>query len=350
MGDLFGSSEAGKRGGKARAKRLTKEQRSEIARQGGLAKAAAQGKEPPVRALYGAPDRPLRIGDIEIPCYVLEDGRRILAQRGLQQGIGLSPGGGQRGARRLAELMGYLERKGLETQDLMARVNSPIRFLPPHGGRQGDGYEATILPDICAVVIDAAASGRLLKQQAHLALQCAKLQHGFATVGIIALVDEATGYQDFRARDALAKVLEKFVAKVLRPWIRTFEPPFYREIYRLNGWDYSESCGSPGVVGHWTNNIVYRRLAPGVLDELRRLTPRLPSGRLKHRLFQRLTEDVGHPKLKQHLEGVTMLMKYSPNWMVFMDRLDHEYPMYGATPMLPFPEDYSAPPITGDDE
>jgi hypothetical protein len=168
-------------------------------------------------------------------------------------------------------------------------------------------------------------------------------------VGIDALVDEATGYQDFRPRDALAKILEKFVAKELRPWIRTFEPAFYREIFRLNGWEYSENGGSPGVVGHWTNNIVYKRLAPGVLDELKRLTPRLPSGRLKHRLFQRLTDDIGHPKLKQHLEGVTMLMKYSPDWQTFMHRLDREYPQYGSTPMLPYPENYSAPPVTDDE-
>ena len=48
-------------------------------------------------------------------------------------------------------------------------------------------------------------AGKLLPSQRHVAEQCRILLHGFANVGIIALVDEATGYQDARARDALAE-------------------------------------------------------------------------------------------------------------------------------------------------
>ena len=275
--------------------------------------------------------------------YVLGDGTRVLAQRGLQSGIGMSEGGGQSGARRIAELMERLALKGIDTRGLVARVNSPIRFIPPHGGNPADGYEATILPDICAVIIEAQRQGALDKRVERMAIRCAQLQHGFATVGIIALVDEATGYQDIRPREALAKILEKFVAKELRPWVRTFPTEFYRQIFRLNGWEFTENKGNPGIVGHWTNNIVYKRLAPGVLDELRRKTPRNESGRLKNKLFQWLTEDIGHPRLREHLAGVVMLMKYSPNWQVFMDRLDMEYPQWGDNYMLPFPDDYEAP-------
>ena len=155
------------------------------------------------------------------------------------------------------------------------------------------GYEATILPDICAVLIEAHQKGKLGKPREHLAIRAAQLQHGFATIGIIALVDEATGYQDFRQRDALAKILERFVAKELRPWVKTFPAEYYKQIYRLNGWPYTDNAGRPGVIGHWTNNIIYKRLAPGVWEELKRLTPRTPSGYYRNKLFQRLTEDVG---------------------------------------------------------
>jgi hypothetical protein len=127
---------------------------------------------------------------------------------------------------------------------LIARVNSPIRFIPPQGGNPADGYEATILPDICAVLIDAHQQGKLGKYREHLATRAAILQHGFATVGIIALVD----YQDFRQRDALARILEKFVAKELRPWVKTFPSDFYKQIYRLNNWPYTENAGRPVAV------------------------------------------------------------------------------------------------------
>jgi hypothetical protein len=39
------------------------------------------------------------------------------------------------------------------------------------------------------------------------------LLRGFARVGIIALVDEATGFQRDRTKDALSKILEAYIAK-----------------------------------------------------------------------------------------------------------------------------------------
>lgn len=82
-----------------------------------------------------------------------------------------------------------------------------------------------------------------------------------------------------------------------------------------------------------------RRLGEALSD----ITPRTDSGNLKHKLFQRLTEGVGHPRLREHLAAVVMLMKYAPNWRVFMDRLDREFPQWGDTLMLPFPEEYDPP-------
>jgi P63C domain-containing protein len=343
MGSSMAKNGNASKGGRTRAKLLTKERRTEIARMGAMAKLVRAGKAVPMLAKFGAADRPLRIGDIEIPCYVLADGTRVLAQRGLQSGIGMSEGGGKSGERKIATLMEKLAEKGLNIRGLTARASAPIRFIPPHGGNPAEGYDATMLPDLCAVLIEAGQAGLLDKRQQHLAARAAVLQHGFATVGIIALVDEATGYEDARPRDALAKILERFVAKELRPWVRTFPTDYYREIYRLNEWPYHESSGRPGIIGHWTNNIVYKRLAPGVLAELKRLTPRDESGRHKHKLFQRLTEDTGHPKLREHLVAVVMLMKYSPDWQTFMERLDREFPQFGKTLLLPFPEDYKPP-------
>src|SRR5690349_12522008 len=132
------------KGGTERAKRLTKEERSEIARVGGLAKAAKEGTELPLLAKYGAEDRPLAIDGIKIPCYVLADGTRVLAQRGLQAGIGIGEGGGKGGARRIPTLLEKLAEKGLDVRGLIARTNSPFRFVPPHGGNPAHGYDATI--------------------------------------------------------------------------------------------------------------------------------------------------------------------------------------------------------------
>jgi hypothetical protein len=96
---------AGSKGGRRRAEILPPERRSQIAREAAMSRWADEGKAQPILAKYGAVDKPLKIGDIEIACYVLADGTRVLAQRGLQGGIGLSLGGGKSGERKIAELM-----------------------------------------------------------------------------------------------------------------------------------------------------------------------------------------------------------------------------------------------------
>ena len=160
---------------------------------------------------------------------------------------------------------------------------------------------------------------------------------GFARVGIIALIDEATGYQRDRAKDALASILEAFIAKELQPWIRTFPSAFYEEIFRLRGLEYpSGSVQRPQYFGILTNDIVYKRIAPGILDELKRVTPKDEAGRHKQKLFQHLTSNIGYPKLREHLGSVVAIMKLSSGWHDFMGKLDRLHPRYGETIPLPF--------------
>lgn len=291
----------------------------------------------PLKTIAGATDRPLKIGDIEIPCYVLEDETRVLSQRGLQIGVGLSSGGSKQiGAPRMAEFVGLLEKKGIETNNLAARLTSAIEFQPPGGGRTAFGYEATLLADVCDAVSNARIAGVLQKQQRHIAERCEILMRGFARIGIIGLVDEATGYQDIRARNALAKILEKFIVEELQPWTKTFPDEFYKEMFRLRGWPWAPwDVKRPSVVGKYTNDLVYERLAPGVLDELRRKNPVLPQGHRKHRHFQWFTPDFGHPKLKEHLTAVIALMRASSGWPQFMRNMNRALAKKNETIEMP---------------
>lgn len=253
----------------------------------------------------------------------------MLSQRGLQTGIGMSISGGSFGEQRMVGFVDALAQKGVDVKDLAARIRNPIKFKFPGGGRSAYGYEATILADLCDVVLAAREMGPgvLHPQQAHIAKQCEVLVRGFARVGIIALVDEATGYQKDRARDALAKILEAFIDKELQPWIQTFPASYYEEMFRLRGLDFpTASVKRPQYFGVLTNDVVYKRLAPGVLDELKRVTPKSDTGRPKNKLFQRLTTNVGYPKLREHLGAVVAIMKLSTNWTDFREKLDRLHP------------------------
>jgi hypothetical protein len=328
------SSLGASKGGAARAKSLTSEERSSIARTAVEARWRRAGKLTEVpQATHGSPDSPLRIGSVEIPCYVLSDGRRVLVQRSMIGALGMSLGGSSQGRDRLAKFAGQERLKSYVPKSLSSGTLSPIEFRTPQGNR-ALGYEATVLADICDAVLEARKAGKLTAKQQHIAAQCEILVRGFARVGIIALVDEATGYQADRARDALAKILQAFVAKELRKWVKTFPGEFYQELFRLRGLPYDGSVKKPQYIGHLTNDLIYSRLAPGVLEELRRLTPRDEKGKLKHRLFQHLTDDIGHPKLREHLASVTTLMKATSQWDQFMAMMDRALPRYVSLPLF----------------
>lgn len=323
-------------GGRARAKSLTPERRKEIAENA----AKSRWGTPVLKATHGSADHPLKIGDVEIPCYVLEDGTRVLSQRGVLGGLGMAQGSASGGGDRLVS---FAAGKGISpfiSADLLAMIEKPIRFMPQRGGGAAFGYPATLLADICDAVLAARRAGALQKQQEHIAHQAEILVRGFARVGIIALVDEATGYQKDRATDALSKILEAFIEKELQPWVRTFPSDYYEQLFRLRGLPFpTTTVQRPQYFGVLTNDIVYNRLAPGVLDELKKVTERNEQGRPKHKFFQKLTTNIGYPKLREHLGSVVTLMKLSTNYADFKMKLDSIHPSYGKTMQLPLPDD-----------
>ena len=292
-----------------------------------------------LKVIAGAPDKPLIIGDIEIPCYVLEDETRVLTQSGMFTGLGLA----RRGLVPTdsgAPLPRFAASKAISpfiSSDLLSGLTKPILFRS--GSADAYGFPATILADICEAVLAARDAGSLDRQQYALAMRCEILMRGFARVGIEALVDEATGYQRIREQRALATILEAFIAKELQPWTKTFPYEFYQELYRLRGWPGPDGNKRTPQVGKDTNDIVYERLAPGVLDELRRRTPRTPAGNRSHRFFQWFTPDHGHPKLKEHLAAVMALMRAAPNWTVFRRLLNRSFPKQNETIPLPLGDD-----------
>ena len=295
----------------------------------------------PLKVIAGEPDSPLVIGDIEIPCYVLEDETRVLSQRGFLSGIGRSESRPARPSSGGEHFPDFLAAKNLApfiNADLAA-ASTPIRFQFPGGGTTAFGYRATLLPQVCSVYLAARAAGALVPSQRHVAERAEVLVRALATVGIIGLVDEATGFERIREERALAKILEAFLDEELHPWTKTFDFGFYEQIYRLKGWGTINGVQHPQVVGRYTNDLVYERIAPGVLAELRERNPIMPQGWRKNKHHQWFTPEFGHPKLLQHIEGVTALMRAAGSWESFKRALDRAYPKTGSQFSMPEAED-----------
>jgi hypothetical protein len=274
----------------------------------------------------------LQIGDIEIPVAVLDDGTRVITRKGFLTALGRPWKGSSR--TELPIFVGAVNLKPFVSNELYDGL-IPLKYKSLQGALV-DGYKALILPMICDTYLAAREADVLTKTQQPAAKQAEILIRSLAKVGIIALIDEATGYQEIRTKRALADILEKFIAQELRPWVKTFPDEYYQELFRLRGWYYdSASVKRPPLIGKITNEIIYKRLAPGVLDELKKVTPVDDKGRRKHRYFQRLTENIGYKKLQETLSNVIVLMRAASNYRKFESMINRAMPKYGHSYEIP---------------
>lgn len=323
-------------GGKARADKLSSEQRSEIARNGAQSRWAAIKKLP--KATHGSPDRPLIIGAAEIQCYVLEDGRRVISQRGMNAALGRAESGSK--SRRepagddAGNLPSFLYPKNLRpfiSNDLAVSATSPISFRLPGGASIANGYAAELLPDVCTAWLDAREAGVLTPAQLRTAQAAQIIIQALAKVGIVALVDEATGFQQERDRNALHELLSQYLVEERLAWAKRFPNDFYEQIYRLNDWTWPVGRAKTPLVGKITNDIVYDRLPSGVLDKLRELNPvQGDAKRRKWKHHQFLSADVGQPDLRDHILQILPIMKISKDWKTFKRHLDVAFPKQGT--------------------
>jgi hypothetical protein len=326
-------------GGKARSAALSAAEKKAIASNAATERWARQ-RGLPKETHTGV----LRFGP-GIACSVLSNGMRVLSLNGLGRAFG-SKAKGQRkrdqptrdqllppvlGAANLAPFLG---------EELRAKLANPIQYRGMHGGRVSIGHEADILSKMCNVLLDARAAGALRKSQMPIAAAAEIMMRGFAHVGLVALIDEATGFQADRARDELHRILEQYISKELLPWTKKFPDEFFQQVYRVHGWKYEPgNTQRPGYVGKFINRFVYEQLPDGVLDKLRDRNPPI-NGHRRHKHFQFLTDHTGDPHLDRQIVATTTVMKIADGKDDFEVKFRRAFPKRGDQQTFTFP----APP------
>lgn len=323
------------KGGYARAEALSKQERQDSARRAALARWSSD-------LLQAEYEGPLKIGDADMMAAVLPTGQRLLSQATFLRALGRSrsPKAGTGILSTVDGLPFFLQAEQLSPfLDAELRMSTtPVVYLSKTG-RKMIGYDAELLPMVCEAYLKLrdASNGKPPKAFAHIIAACDLLTRSLARVGIIALIDEATGYQEVRDRLALQAILDKYLRKELAAWAKRFPDEFYKQMFRLREWEWNDqSTHRSHAVAKYTNDLVYARLAPGILDELQAKNPKDEKGRRKAKHHQWLTDDVGHPALAQHLYAVIGFMRASGSWQQFITMLNLAYPKRGDTMMLPF--------------
>lgn len=262
----------------------------------------------------------LDLNGYKISCAVLEDGTRVLVSRSLAKALGIKGGGAYWQTKREKSgeviLPEYLSAKYLSlfiSEKLRSNLTKPIIYQLKNGTIR-EGIPANLLSDILDVYINAGKEGAFTENQ-RVADIAYKMLLAFSKVGIIALVDEATGYQHEREQEELQKILKAYISEELLPWQKRFPDVFYKELFRLNGWDYTVNGikKRPSIIGKWTNILVYEQLPVGVLDALKKRTPKSTHGNRTARYHQSLTLDIGEPNLNNAIMQAVTIFQISSN-------------------------------------
>ena len=287
----------------------------------------------------------LHIGEVNFPCSVLTDGTRVLTQSDFMTGMGMYYSGWvannpieDKGTADIPHFLSFKSIKPFIAKHLGSLQSIVVKYRTERGAL-AHGIRAEIIPKICDVWIDADDSRTLGSRQKMIAQRARVMMRALAHIGIISLVDEATGYQKVRARDELQAILAAYIAPELLPWTRRFPDAFYAELHRVRGWPYRPgNHARNGYVGKLTTALIYDPLPPGVRQELEAKNPYIPEikGR-RHRHHQMLTEEVGHPHLEKQITSVTTLLRISDDWAEFSKHFSKAFPPSRGLFALPAP-------------
>lgn len=256
----------------------------------------------------------LKLGEIEVPCAVLENGKRVVSQTGLF----LSFDRPRKGEKRLESLPSIIGARNLLpfVDDEVYEKSKVISYYHTNGKIAG-GYDAELIPVICELYIRAFEKNALTASQNKLYTRSLIIIRALAKVGITALIDEATGFQNDRQAQALQELLKAYISEDLLKWQKRFPNKFYKEIFRLYGWKYDENSSKrPGWVGTFTKKYVYDLFPEEVIKEIEARNPTIHKNNKsyrKNRYHQFLTTDIGIPQLDHYISKLLGIMALSEN-------------------------------------
>lgn len=273
----------------------------------------------------------LNIGDTILTCSVLNDGRRVIKDTSLFQALNRKRKGETRvegfppiiGSKTLANLLMEIYPEHLETI-------SPFE-VAQFNGNTGKWYDANTIPILCDLYMEAEQRKLITSNQQHILDKAKILLRSLARVGITALIDEATNYQDVREKDELQILLEQFITEELRAYSKEFNNDYFEHLFKLYNLPYDPTTQRrPRFFAGFTTKYVYNMLPPNVWDKLDEMNPLIYNSTKKrsdrkYALHQYLSEDKGVVYLREHLEGLTSVMKLSENIDEFKDNFNVVY-------------------------
>lgn len=312
-------------GGKAAQAKKTKTERTTMAKQ------LVEKRKKLATQSLSTDEGVLQLLGQDIEVAVLDDGRRIITRTGIFTALGRP----YRGNSRIEGLPAFVDARYLQPfiSSVLRDKLQPIPYIDKSGVSK-DGFDASLLTEICWVYITAGVSNdaKLTPAQQQTIQKAIALNRALNDVAIIALIDEATGHDKKRDKHALQNTLAQMLQKQMREWVKTFDDRYYEQLCRLRKVAYpNEKHVYPSFLGHDTNNIIYDRLTPGIRQKLKEEQKR---HKRKGKMHQFLTGDIGYPALIKRVTEIATLMERYDDWGEFIKMLDERYPVQPKDPSI----------------
>ncbi|WP_196756293.1 P63C domain-containing protein [Gluconobacter oxydans] len=299
-------------------------------------------KETMIYSHYRAPISQLGEG---VEAYVLDeiDGQKqdrprcVLSKRASAAALGLKSEGG-------SAFLRTFSRKGVGSaidENLRFKIENPIvfKYLDPGSELLVHGYETSTFIEVLQALMKARRTGDLAPSQYFLAENAEMLLVALANTTLDTLVYQETGYWTVVEGQKISDILDKYLVDQARKWAKTFPDDFWFKLIKTKGYPSYLALKRPSFVGHWVNDLVYDRLAPGIREKLNKLNPRTDSGRRKKMHHQFTSEAHGLPELREHLVKVMAYMDVASSDQQFMRMMNKALPKFNTTYEMPFDED-----------
>lgn len=288
----------------------------------------------------------LPIGEIELDVYVLHDGQRVISRTGAVRALAGPEGGGN--------LDNYISTKAVRPYMPTDLSDQMVDFiLPGVVNKTVRGIRAETFLDICRALQQARDDGALqTNRQEQIAIKAGMFLSACANIGLIALIDEATGFQYDRAQDELQIKLKLFLEEEMRKWEKTFPDQLWKEFGRLTNWQ-KPLHERPKYWGKLVMELIYDYLDPDVADWLRKNAPKPQHGQNYH---QWLSSQYGLKKLIEHIWMVIGMASACNSLQELKRKLAEKYgrvpvyvqlylPMPGPDGVIPEQPEIPKPPV-----
>ena len=256
----------------------------------------------------------LGLSNAKVNCYVLDTEERVITLGATVKAIA------KRDHSKLGEYIGVKALKSYINSKLI--LGEVIVFNIPGTQLKGKGLSAETFLDICTAYVDTFAANNLeTDRQKEIAIQCSMLLASCAKIGLIALIDEATGYQHDRKPDALTIKMQAFFSPELREWEKTFPDELWEEFGRLTNW-HGALHHRPKWWGKLVIELIYESLDHDVAEHLKNNKPPPKHGLNYH---QWLSSDFGLNALVIQINQVIGIAKTCDNIHELREKVKHYY-------------------------